>query len=168
MWWDLLAQLVNDCVRYKVPLPQAWTKTWVVLVNKSDGGVRPINTASQDWRTIGAVMLSRCNAWLADVLPAGIASAEQEGERICVASIDLSNRFDNIDPYQALQIASHMGMPDEIYNLLESFYMRVEVCFRASGKRRTRMDQKVERPAPKVCAQRYAFSGYHGCMVPRY
>ena len=145
-----MAHLVNETVDKKLEVPRAWTVAYCVLIPKPGGeGQRPISISSTKWRGVTRALLATLAPWILQWLPDGVCggvptrTAEEllevlqaelheahADKPVHAASIDLSNCFDRICPWLALEVADEMNMPGGITAMLRSFYSRLTVIYR--------------------------------------
>ena len=147
-WFDSLARLWQ-VVWESGRVPSSWKRARVALLQKSDGGWRPLSITPVVWR-LGSQHVVRslrawCDAWASPHILGGLArrSVEQAHVRIseamtsCDARLfvaqDLSKCFDCVSVDLAVRALRHWGAPPQLIALLRSFYCGQERLFSHSG-----------------------------------
>ena len=149
LWWQQFAKLWTAVLSTSV-VPQAWRKSWVLLLDKKINETRPISISSVAWR-IGAKALNRkLLPWLNSFLDhralgsAPARSASDVHARLFLAmrqncntfvQQDLSSFFDSLDHGAMERALTRLGAPSCFVNLFRAFYadsrrlFRVASCF---------------------------------------
>ena len=149
LWWQQFAKLWTAVLSTSV-VPQAWRRSWVLLLDKKINETRPISISPVAWR-IGAKALNRkLLPWLNSFLDhralgsAPARSASDVHARLFLAmrqncntfvQQDLSSFFDSLDHGAMERALSRLGAPSCFVNLFRAFYadsrrlFRVASCF---------------------------------------
>ena len=138
-WWQALAELWNT-ILHTARIPAAWNQTVVVLLNKPSGGTRPISITSILWRLGASALVKHLAPWTHQWAPPELCGGlpqrdatylharifhdlqDSDHEDFVFLSQDLSKAFDSIHIPQALALFTHYGAPQQITQLLLTFY----------------------------------------------
>ena len=141
-WFEKVAALWNAIMADGLDLPTPWVHLRIALIDKEDGGQRPIGVAAAIWRICGAATVSHWREWIAtwihpnlaggaagrrlddvlDALMGAMEKAVQTGEPMVGGSIDLSKCFDRVRIDQVLLVLRHLGAPQGALQCVEKFY----------------------------------------------
>ncbi|CAE6949991.1 unnamed protein product [Symbiodinium sp. CCMP2592] len=147
LWWQHFAKLWTAVVSTSV-VPQAWRKSWVLLLDKKINETRPISISPVAWR-IGAKALNRkLLPWLNSFLDhralgsAPHRSASDVHARLYLAmqqncstfvQQDLSSFFDSLDHNAMARAMTRLGAPSCFVNLFKAFYTDSRRLFRVAS-----------------------------------
>lgn len=144
-WWEAAAALWMRALR-EGALPCRWTEAKVVLIDKPEGGARPLCITAIMWRLGMSCIVHQLNFdWAPPALLGGlpqrgalhalarlhwaVAEARHGGEGMVAVSQDISKAFDSVCINQALAVAAHVGMPSAVIGVLAAFYGSLKRIF---------------------------------------
>ena len=141
VFWSALSDLWDAALTFGC-LPDAWLQIRVCLLEKEEGGFRPLAITSTVWRILARAVNSKLRSWmlvwadealLGAVPTRGTAAlhaamseslAEARARKTTFAGFkaDIRKCFDTVQIGQALQTAAWLGLPPQLCALLEHFY----------------------------------------------
>ncbi len=151
-----MAELWNQILTRRLPVPNQSASVRVALLDKEDGGSRPLSIASAIWRTVGTCVLRELRPnvddWAGHLpellggmpgrdgrtlqlrLGLDLRRAARGKLHIIGAKLDLRKAFDNVSLAFALGVARALGFPSDVVAMLESFYEQLRRLFGAAGR----------------------------------
>ena len=141
-FWEAVVYLWRAMLRWS-RVPKAWKDIRIALIEKPDGGYRPLSIGAVLWRALGSACCRRLrgwtHAWATEELQGGIAErgihgvhdaliADLEAVAECGGELagiktDLRRCFDMVRPFQALDVCAHLGMPAALVSLIADYYV---------------------------------------------
>ena len=124
-------------------IPASWTQVRVCLIDKEDGGQRPLAIAALAWRLGASVVVQKLASWikltfpeeLYGGLPTSLSAAPRTstlnsprrslcrgGGALAGCKADVRKCFDTADPKLAILCLRQLGAPDALLDVIGRFY----------------------------------------------
>jgi exonuclease III len=148
--WDKFCLLVKHCFETG-ELPQSACFSTLVLIPKSDGGVRGIGLLESVWKVMSMIIKERMSRTIQfdDMLHGfrpgrgtGTAILEarlhldksiHQGKTLAQIFLDLSKAYDTLDRDRTIQILQAYGVGPRLLQLLQSFWNNLQLVPRQGG-----------------------------------
>ncbi len=149
-WYEALATLGRTIFLLGGKIPAPWHFVRVRMLDKKDGGTRPITIAAAVWRILVSCVVSQLTVWilswlspevvggapgcdLEDLLARFEDDLEQalfdDDIKLAGASINVSKFFDSIFAEMCFRALERAGLPECIASTMRRFYDDINVFF---------------------------------------
>ena len=122
-------------------IPASWTQVRVCLIDKEDGGQRPLAIAALAWRLGASVVVQKLASWIKLAFPEELYGGLPErciedvhtkltqalfvqrgGGALAGCKADVRKCFDTADPKLAILCLRQLGAPDALLDVIGRFY----------------------------------------------
>lgn len=151
-FFDALAEVWNVCLD-GASLPEPWKEVRVSLLNKEDGGKRPLAIAVLAWRVCMAATMKVLKPWVRQwtlpelcggmpgkdihdvhaALGHDLDSSKEQGLPVAGVKADIRKCFDSVSPALAIACWEKLGAPVGLLRILTDFYSSQQRWFSIKG-----------------------------------
>ena len=151
-FFDALAEVWNACLD-GAALPAPWKAVRISLINKDDGGKRPLAIAALAWRICMAATMKAFTPWIRQwplphlcggtpdkdihnvhaALFHDLDISQDGGPTVAGVKADIRKCFDSVRPALAMACLRKFGAPEGLLRVVEQFYSSQQRWFSVRG-----------------------------------